>query len=173
MSQWIRVTYPNLSLTGAFICAVEVSKMKMDTVRFHDGELEQFIWQTTADNITESQLLTQFKEEITSDDAIKSSNISHWKLRDYLENNGLHSENGTGDSIQGRLHSKLGHSLDNESVPQHSGIVSDGNIHGQSSFGKRYSLKLLRMTHKQYWGPSEGPILSTKKRKFLTDCKAH
>lgn len=103
----------------------------MDSVTLHDEKVEAFIRQTTVNKILRPQLLTQFKKDITSDNVSNPSSSLRQKKQEYSENNDVTYGKYTGDSIQGRLFSKLGHPVDNRLVSRHSGIVSDGNIHRQ------------------------------------------
>lgn len=75
----------------------------MDTANFHDQELEQFMESTTANNVTKNDLLVIFREDITMENIMTSTNRTRYKLRDYLDTNGVQCGKGTGDPVQKRL----------------------------------------------------------------------
>lgn len=90
--------------------AEERNYFTMTKSTFHDTELDRFIEEATTANMQGNDLLIiiiirtiRYKEGVTQENPLRSSNASRKKLRDFLENKGVPCVKGTGDSIQLRL----------------------------------------------------------------------
>ena len=75
---------------------------------FHGGEFDRFIDDTSTEKITENDLLTRFREDITTENVMKLSNGSRRKVRDFLDGHGALCGRGTGVPIQRQLLALLG-----------------------------------------------------------------
>lgn len=124
--------------------------------------------------------MTRFKEEITPENITISSNGSQKKLCDHLENHEVPCGRGSGDSIQICLLALLNiHPSISQSVSTTAGssqginATASGSHGNGNNIGKRGFLNAPRLETDKNSRPYTGPILSTAKRKFETNCKAH
>lgn len=78
-----------------------------DTHTFHNKELTDFILVCDTENLTENDLLTLFKEDITVDNLVGCTNEGRRKRRDFIDKNYVECGKGSGASIKLKLNSLI------------------------------------------------------------------
>lgn len=105
-------------------------------------------------------LLKRFREGITAENVLKSSNSLQRNLRDYLEDSGVNYGRASGDSIQARLFSLLRRGFGSTNPAQQGNVSAHFHNQAQAGSAKRDFLKVPRLVADQYCEPYEESILA-------------